>query len=243
MNNAHARGKPLRFDAARSNLADVLEAICGAAVIALDLATPFLRGPRSHWGLTREEAERARHGDDLIGRPRWQWTHAVEIDAPCDQIWPWVVQLGQDKAGFYSYQVLENLVGCDIHNADAIHPEWTRLVPGDALRLHPEAPPLTCHDLDPPNALILKAGMDPETGKAPRVDCGRRYVAVTWAFLLEPVDGTRTRLISRYRCACSSDVETWLAYGPYFAESVGFAMDRRMLLGIKERVERVRRTG
>ena len=219
-------------------LPDVLEASFGAVVIATNLATPFLRDVRSHWGLTREEAAKAQPGDALIEAPRWQWTHAVEIAAPPDEVWPWVAQLGQDKGGFYSYVVLENLVGCQIHNAERLHAEWGQPHVGDAFLIHPNAPALTFHEVVAPQRFVLKAGMDRDTGRAPRVDCGRPYVAVTWAFILEPTEADGTRLISRYRCACSSDLATRLAYGPYIAESVGFAMDRRMLLGIQERAER-----
>jgi hypothetical protein len=215
----------------------VLEATFGAAMIGLDLATPFLRGARSHWGLSREDAARCYPGDELIDQPRWQWTHAVEIYRSCDEVWPWVAQLGQEKGGFYSYQVLENLVGCEIHNANSIHPEWASVEPGSALRLHPKAPPLTCQEAVPSIRLVFKAGMDAASGKAPAPDCEHQFVAVTWAFVLEQIGAKRTRLISRYRCTCSSDLATRLAYGPYIAESVGFVMDRRMLLGIKERAE------
>jgi hypothetical protein len=223
---------------AHSNAADVAEGAIGAAGLLFDLATPFLRGVRGHWGLSREDAARTYPGDELVPEPRWQWTHAVDIAAPAENVWPWVAQLGQDKAGFYSYQALENLVGCEIHNANRVHEEWSSPHAGDALRLHPKAPALTVHDVQPPERLLVSAGLDPETGKAPSGSSRRRYVAVTWLFRLEPLPGGHTRLISRYRCACSGDLATRLAYGPYIAESVGFVMDRRMLLGIKQRAER-----
>jgi hypothetical protein len=162
----------------------------------------------------------------------------VEIDALPENVWPWVAQIGQDKAGFYSYEALENLAGCEIHNANRVHATWSSPQTGDALRLHPKAPPLTVHDVQPAERLLVSAGLDPETGKAPVSGSQRRYVAVSWLFQLEPLPGGRTRLISRYRCACSGDLATRLAYGPYIAESVGFVMDRRMLLGIKQRAER-----
>lgn len=104
-------------------------------------------------------------------------THGVEIDAPAAAVWPWIAQIGADKGGFYSYQWLENLAGCDVRNAERVHPEWEVKV-GDGLRLHPEMPAI-------------------------------------------PV----------------VDVATRLAYGVAI-EPIGFAMDRRMLLGVKERAER-----
>jgi hypothetical protein len=217
-----------------------IEAGLGAIGIAFNLATPFLRGVRCHWGLTREEARREYAGDRLVSEPRWQWTHAVEIAAPPGQVWPWIAQLGQDKAGFYSYETLENLVGCEIHNANRVHAKWQATKPGDALRLDPKGPPLEIREIEPDHHLLACAGMDPNTGVAPAGGSERRFVAVSWLFQLEPLANGRTRLISRYRCACSSDLATRLAYGPYIMEPVGFMMDRRMLLGIRERVERAR---
>jgi hypothetical protein len=220
---------------------DVLEAGLGVAGIAFNLATPFMRGVRCHWGLTREEAQREFAGDRLVPEPRWQWTHAVEIAATPEEIWPWIVQLGQDKAGFYSYQALENFLGCEIQNANRVHAEWQATKPGDALRLHPATPPLEIREVQRNHHLLASAGMEPDSGVAPPRSSARQFVAVSWLFQLEPRANGHTRLISRYRCTCSSDFATRLAYGPYIAESVGFVMDRRMLLGIQERAERTSR--
>ena len=76
------------------------------------------------WGATADEATAELPGDDLVevGAPRT--TRAVGIDAPPEAVWPWLVQIGEDRGGFYSYDWLERLAGTRIHNADAIHPEW-----------------------------------------------------------------------------------------------------------------------
>ncbi len=107
----------------------------------VSLLTPFLRRTRNHWGVSPAEAEAPRPGDELVPAPVWAWTHGVQIDATPEQVWRWTAQVGADRAGFYSYQWLENLVGCELRNADAVHPEWELKV-GDALLLHPKAPPL-----------------------------------------------------------------------------------------------------
>ena len=72
-----------------------------------------------------------------VDRPIVQTTEAVWIDAPASAVWPWLVQMGQDRGGLYSYQTLENFVGLDYHNADRIHSEWQHLAPGDGMRLAP----------------------------------------------------------------------------------------------------------
>src|SRR3712207_9310740 len=74
-------------------------------------------------------------GDDVLGEYGAPIQHAIAIDAPLEEVWPWLAQIGQDRGGFYSYDWLENLAGCDIHSADRIHPEWQSPRPGDTLAL------------------------------------------------------------------------------------------------------------
>ncbi len=214
-----------------SNWGDAVEAVEGAATMLFALLTPFLRGPRSHWGLDAEDADAPRPGDDVVPVPRWSWTHGVEIDASASEVWPWVVQVGADRGGFYSYQALENLAGCGVHNAESIHlSEAHRL--GDGLVLHPKMPPMRVESLRPEHHLLAVARPD----EAAMAD-GRPWVRVSWLFQLEPLGDARCRFVSRYRCDCSDDLATLVAMGPTFMEPVGFAMDRRMLLGVKERAE------
>jgi hypothetical protein len=79
-------------------------------------------------------------GDDIIAHPKWQYTQAITIGAAAEKVWPWLVQMGQRRGGFYSYQSLENLVGCDIHNANRIIPEFQHLEAGNNILLHPKVP-------------------------------------------------------------------------------------------------------
>ena len=90
-----------------------------------------------HWGATREELRKPLPGDELVPDAAVQSTRAVTVDAPAEAVWPWLAQLGQDRAGFYSYEWLENLAGCEMHNADEIHPEWQEREPGETVYLHP----------------------------------------------------------------------------------------------------------
>ena len=99
--------------------------------------------------------------------------------------------------------------------------------------LHPHVPPLRVVAAEPGRYLLAEAAADPLA----RV-VGAGWVTLSWLIFLEALGATRCRLISRYRCACSDDVATRLAFGPELVEPVGFAMDRRMLLGIKQRAER-----
>ena len=96
---------------------DIGERLAGAFLIAAALLTPFLRLWRTKWGATDAEVHRSLPGDDLIPHPKWRYTHAITIRASAAEVWPWLVQMGQGRGGMYSYEWLENLVGCDIHNA------------------------------------------------------------------------------------------------------------------------------
>ena len=91
-----------------------------------------------NWGTTKDECRMTLLGDELVGSPAVQTTEAVWINASADSVWPWLVQMGQDRGGLYSYETLENLVGLGYHNADRIHPEWQSLVAGDEMRLVPK---------------------------------------------------------------------------------------------------------
>jgi len=231
MERAQLRGLAARVEGRlpRDGAREVAAGLLGASEMTVRFLTPFLRGERSHWGLGEEAAGRDYPGDDLVERPRWSWTHGIEIDAHAEDVWPWVAQIGADRAGFYSYQWLENLAGCDLRNAETLHPEWEHRA-GDTLVLHPKAPPIPVTDFEPGRYFLAHA---------PR-GAGESWVTVSWLFLVEPLSPGRSRFISRFRSDCSDDLATRLAYGPLLVEPVGFVMDRRMLQGVKERAERRR---
>jgi hypothetical protein len=216
----------------RDDYRDVASGVGGAALVTAALLTPFLRKTRSHWGVDEATAREPRPGDDLVPSPVWSWTHAVEVDAAPEQVWRWIAQIGADRGGFYSYQWLENLVGCGLRNADAVHQAW-ELAQGDELVLHPQIPPLRIERLERGRYFVAYAPLD-EEARAKR----EPWATVSWLFAVEPLPGGATRLLSRYRAACSPDFATRLEVGPAVLEPVGFAMDRRMLLGVKERAER-----
>ena len=200
----------------------------GAAVVYVFLAyvgAVILTRPwHSRWGSSRAELAAALPGDELVPEARYTIQHAVTIAAPPDEVWPWLVQLGQDKGGFYSYDWLERLVGDDIHNADHINPAWQALETGDLVRA-------TQPD-------YLGGVFGPDLGwRVTRVDPARVLVLGGWgAFVLEP-EGRFTRLIVRTRGAGEPNVAL-APFGLLVFEPAHFIMERRMLLGVKERVER-----
>lgn len=194
-----------------------------AAVYAFAIRPWHLR-----WGATDSEVKTSLPADDLVPNPTGEATHAITINAPVSEVWPWLVQIGQDRAGFYSYSWLENLFGCQLRNAERILPEFQHLRAGDSVRLHPEVPPLPVLICEPNKALVLGSNLS-HPG--------------TWGFFLKPIDGKTTRLIVRGREQWRNNVLYSLYYRVLF-EPAHFVMERRMLLGIKERAERLsRKTG
>jgi hypothetical protein len=209
---------------------DVRAGLVGALGALVDLGTPFLRSVRARWGLSIEEAARSYPGDDLVPQPRWSWTHGIDIDAPAARVWPWVVQMGQNRAGFYSYQWLENLAGCEIRNADSINLAWQALAVGDPFRLHPKAPPLQVAALHEGRWFVVSSKLADDDAVEPEANA-------SWLFFVEPLGETRCRFISRFRISYPAGVGARLSYGPWLTEAIGFVMDRAMLRGVKRRAE------
>ena len=212
-----------------------LDAVRGAAAIAaMLLGSPWLRERYNRWGASQQEWLEAMPGDELVPQPVLLSTRAVTIDAPPEAVWPWLAQIGQGRGGLYSYDALENLMGLDIHSADTVLPEQQWLSRGDLVRLgKPGSPSFCVVSLDAGRSLVLVSA-DPATGE-PVPTPVRDGTGATWQWVLRPIGGgTATRLVSRQRNTHPHGQRTlWR-----LVESIGFVMERRMLLGIKERVER-----
>lgn len=184
---------------------------------------PVLRTWALQWGATEAELDATLPGDDVVPAAGHVSTRAVSINATPDRVWPWLVQLGQGRGGFYSYDVLENLVGCDVHSANRIEAHWQDLAVGDEIRLHPSADPLVVSEVDPDRALVLRG--DPTPGG----------LAFSWAFVLRPAPDGGTRLVVRERYGYPRRSVGLLVEPVSF---VSFLMSQAMLRGIKERAER-----
>lgn len=201
-----------------------LTLLAAAIVWAEARARPWYQ----RWGATDDEVDRALPGDELVPGAGDVATRAVTVRAPVDQVWAWLVQIGQDRAGFYSYSVLEDLVGADIHNASRIVPEWQHLATGDVVWLASEARfgrrgVQIVADLDPGHAITLMG-----EGDVARLARGEPVRDGAWSFIVEPVDESTTRFLVRSR---SPRVK-------HAFDAVHFVMERGMMLGLKARAER-----
>jgi hypothetical protein len=176
------------------------------------------------WGATKDEAERTLPGDDLLTGPGIVSTRAVWVDAPPGSVWPWLVQMGPGRAGAYTYDWIENLFGLGMHSADVILPQYQHLKVGDTQRLGARGPLMRVAVLESERSVVLRS----EDGNW------------VWAFSLMPVDAG-TRLISRNRIAVPSAARLTRALYGYVMEPGSLIMERKMLLGIKQRAERLAR--
>jgi hypothetical protein len=189
----------------------------GTAAAAGAAYALWLRPRHLRWGATDSEVEMPLLGDDLTPDARGQLTHAITIDAPVSEVWPWLAQVGQDKGGFYSYSWLENLVGCNMHNATSIVPDFQHLQVGDKLWLHPKGPPLPVLVVEPERAIVFGSNTS-EPG--------------TWGVYLQPVGENSTRLIARGRGDWNPTLLRQMFNYAVF-EPAHFLMERKMLLTIK----------
>jgi hypothetical protein len=180
-----------------------------------------------HWGSTRDEVRDQLPGDEIVSRPSWQSTRAVDIAAPVEQVWPWLAQMGEDRGGLYSYDWLENLAGLEFHSADRIVPEWQTVQVGGIVRFAPGQDTMVVTQAEPNRCLVWRV-LNPST---------HQPADATWAFVIRRIDATRTRLIQRFRFGAGPPILATIFYAALI-EIPHFVMERKMLLGIRARAER-----
>ena len=188
----------------------IIAAACLPLLVALFY---FVYRPwQLNWGATEEEIQRTMAGDEIVPNPTFNATRAVTVNAPPERIWPWLVQMGYRKAGFYSWDILDN---DGIPSAERIIPEYQTLKVGDLM-------PLTARQgtrvaaMVPNKELLLVTQSD---------------VVWTWSWGLYPIDAHRTRLVSRLRVPLRTfSSQLWV-------DAFEIVMMRKCLLGIKRRAE------
>lgn len=197
----------------------------GVGAAATAIYARFVRPWQLHWGATTEEVARRLPSDELVPRPTFDATRAITIAAPPEEIWPWLVQVGLTRAGWYSYDLLDNL---GRRSARRIVPELQDLAVGDVVPMSPDGKQgMRVHSLDRPRSMVWGTPGD-----------------TTWAWQLDPTPDGRTRLLTRVRSRYR-----WLSPSIAFSMLIEFGdvwMMRRMLLNLRERVEAahsVRRRG
>jgi len=219
----------------------VFDGIGGAALMGVHILLPFLHAWRVRWGATDEELGREWLGDELVSKPRGGFTHAITIHAPASQVYPWIAQIGQNKGGFYSYEFLENLVGCDIHNADCLVAEWQEVKPGDLLWMHPKAS-VPIDLVEAGRGYVMHGLLNTSTGEGvpPGAPIPASFVNVSWLFYVYDAGGGSSRFVSRWRVDYPPGFKNDLINGRWLLEPVACVMDFKLLKGVRQRAETTR---
>ena len=180
----------------------------------------LLRRPILTWGATDEEATATLPGDELLEDADGVATRAIDVDAPPSAVWPWLAQMGPaPRGGAYTYDWIENLLGLDIHSVERVLPEFQHPQVGDTIGLGANR--------------MRYERVEPERVLSSRSEDGNWV----WTFVLEE-RGDSTRLISRNRFRLPTLASR---IGMLPMEPASLVMERKMLLGIKERAERLAR--
>jgi len=179
------------------------------------------------WGAAPEEIGKPLPGDQLIPEPSHESLRAVTIDAPPEKVWPWLIQIGQDRAAFYSYDWLENLMGVSYRNCDRVVPEWQDLLQGGFIR-------------SVPKTWLFGLGKEEKAGRTgwiiPLIEPNRVLYLKPWgAFVLDPLDGQKTRFYARSRALQMSIL--WKAFSAIIFDTIHFVMEKRMMVEIKRLAE------
>ena len=200
--------------------------ICGTAFVVLILFFLFVYRPwQLNWGATEEEIQRSMPGDEIVADPTFNATRAVTIEASPEQVWPWLVQMGYLRAGFYSHDWLDN---DGVPSAEVILPQYQGLAAGDSM-------PLTrgldaeVRVLEPPRFLLLVFGSS-ASREASSEASETPYNLWTWSWGLYETDSGHTRLVSRLHVRMSFRRTLLL-------DLFEIVMMRKHLLGIKRRAE------
>jgi hypothetical protein len=193
-------------------------------LLVLDMVFQAFRPWYSNWGSNKTEISQALPGDDLVADPKIKTTRSITINATPGEVWPWIIQLGYERAGWYNYDFVNRIMGTanfvDGHySSNRIVPDLQNLKVGDQIKNAKQAP-YTVTALEPNRLLVLHANSDQKN---------RSLV-----YLLESDANGQTRLILRHRYYFTG----FLSDGIYnFTEPGVFLMERKHLLGIKTRVE------
>ncbi len=230
--------------------------IVGSTIAAASWAAYYgIRRWWATWGVDPAEGARPLPGDDLVPVPESGDTRGITIEAPPSAVWPWLLQMGYGRAGWYSYDRLD-MRG---RSADEIHPEWQSLAVGDLLPTDPGGG-FVVRVLEPERALGVfidseivaeqhgTGSVEVDVPEAPGLAASGRFMgaampprfAASWSFVLEPLDTDRTRLIERVRLGIEGGSRGTRTLGPVLGFGV-FVMMQRQMRGIRDRAERMSR--
>jgi hypothetical protein len=207
--------------------------LMGALTLVFGAFLVHVRPWYLRWGATDAEIARPLPGDEIIPNAISQQTRAITIAAPVERVWPWLAQLGQDRGGFYSFDLLENAVGARMPTDDVLRPARQAWAVGNRLWMYPPEKAggtgfATLRAYEPGRVL----GFSTRAVGTPLSEAEDG----SWSFVLEPIGANATRLLIRGRLAPGRST-AGLVFDRLVFEPVHFLMERRMMIGLKEVAE------
>jgi hypothetical protein len=201
----------------------IVRLVTGTLLVIVIIVVTFalLRRWTPTWGATEAEVQRTLPGDQLIERTPGDMTHGATIDAPPEEVWPWIAQIGDDRGGFYSYTFIENLLMVEdlYHNANRILPQFQKPQPGEGMVMDS----LQVHNVEPGKWLLAA-----QTSAEGDFDW-------VWLWHVEPIGTNQTRLLVRQ--AMRLFPEGGNPVMSTVTDLGAFVMEWRMIEGLKLRAE------
>jgi hypothetical protein len=194
---------------------------------------PLVRAWHLRWGATDAEVHGPMPGDEVVRRAQFNATRAISLDAPPERVWPWIVQLGYGRAGFYTYDLIDN---AGQPSAERILEEYQHPATGDLMPMFKElhglaiAYTVTAFETDKWMVWVHRPQPDEEPDS-------------TWTWRLDAASGGRTRLVTRMKQDYRWETPGLAIFNFVLMEMGDFAMERRMLKGIKRRAESAAHSG
>lgn len=226
-----------------------LSMFLSAVVTGFVLYLAAIRPAQRTWGVDPEDAASPLPGDDVVAEPNTTDTRGITIEATPDKIWPWLVQMGFGRAGWYSYDQMDN----EGHSTRSILPEFQKLAVGDILPTYAQGG-FRVEQIEAEHSLVLyldtalvNSQAAEAEGKTVKTTAGLKASGTlgslampefkaSWAFILKPIDERHTRLIERFRVESPQAGRVQRLVMPVLGLGV-FIMSRKQLLGIRERAE------
>lgn len=216
----------------RSRLRFLLEAVEGGVVLCTTLLTwPVSKRWLRNWGACEQERQGKWAGDALVSANLAPNTRAIEIAASAEMVWPWLVQFGFGKGGFYSYEFLERIVGIRVTNLESIEPSMQSIAVGDEILLHPKAPGIPIAMLEPERHICFGEERDSNAATSDQ------EVERSWSFYIAPISAEACRLVVRgcFEETRARSVSERVAFS--LEQPIDFVMEQRMLRTIKRLAE------
>ncbi len=211
----------------------VAEGVEGATLFGLAAVSwPVAKRWFNNWGARAAEQDAVWPGDQILSKNGGSRTRAIDINAPASAVWPWILQLGLDKGGFYSYELLERMVGIPVTNIESLETELQHLQIDEQVVVHPKSPPIYVTLVDDNHYVCFRNWLDSAEVQEQNPD-----TLTTWSLYLEPKDDERCRLLVRSSYEHRRKRRASERLQAALEAPIDFVMEQRLLRTLKRLAE------